>query len=187
MSEYSPVWYWESEVPPQICDYIIKLSEKNEYEIGKAGGDSTIDRKTRNVDIQFSDLGWINCMLLGYVNQANSINFEYDLSKHDREKMQISKYEPGKYYGLHTDFSPTRTVAAHLRKLSLSLQLSAPEEYTGGDLIINVPGKGEKFTSPKSKGTVSVFDSRLEHEVTPVVSGVRYSLVKWVQGDRPLR
>ena len=187
MSEYSPVWYWESEVPPQICDYIIKLSEKNEYEIGKAGGDSTIDRETRNVDIQFSDLGWVNCMLLGYVNQANSINFEYDLSKHDREKMQISKYEPGKYYGLHTDFSPTRTVAAHLRKLSLSLQLSAPEEYTGGDLIINVPGKGEKFISPKSKGTVIVFDSRLEHEVTPVESGVRYSLVKWVQGDRPLR
>ena len=185
MSEYSPVWYWESEVPPQICDYIIKLSEKNEYEIGKAGG--IVKRETRNVDIQFSDLGWINCMLLGYVNQANSINFEYDLSKHDREKMQISKYEPGKYYGLHTDFSPTRTVAAHLRKLSLSLQLSAPEEYTGGDLIINVPGKGEKFTSPKSKGTVIVFDSRLEHEVTPVESGVRYSLVKWVQGDRPLR
>ena len=36
MSDWSPVWYWESEVPSQICDYIIKLSEKNEYEIGKA-------------------------------------------------------------------------------------------------------------------------------------------------------
>ena len=36
------------------------------------------------------------------------------------------------------------------------------------------------------KGTVIVFDSRITHEVTPVISGERYSLVKWVHGDKPL-
>jgi predicted 2-oxoglutarate/Fe(II)-dependent dioxygenase YbiX len=187
MSDYSHVWYWKSEVPPQICDYIIKFSEKNKYETGTAGNNSSIDYKTRNVDVQFSELRWVNSMLLGYINQANAINFYYDLSKYDHEKMQISRYESGKYYGLHTDFSPSKTTSAHLRKLSLSLQLSGIEDYSGGDLIITIPGQEENFVCPKSKGSIVIFDSRLEHEVTPVEEGVRYSLVKWVQGDNPLR
>ena len=66
----------------------------------------------------------------------------------------------------------------------MSLQLSDKESYDGGDLILYYDG--DAYPTPKSKGTVIVFDSRITHEVTPVISGERYSLVKWVHGDKPL-
>ena len=52
--------------------------------------------------------------------------------------------------------------------------------------ISNIP-KIEKYITPKSKGSVIVFDSRMTHEVTPVTRGERYSLVKWFHGDEPLK
>ena len=39
----------------------------------------------------------------------------------------------------------------------------------------------------RGKGSVIVFDSRSIHEVTPITSGTRYSLVKWYHGDEPLK
>ena len=43
------------------------------------------------------------------------------------------------------------------------------------------------MTASRTKGSIIVFESKLIHEVTPVTSGTRYSLVKWVQGDKPFR
>ena len=66
------------------------------------------------------------------------------------------------------------------RKLSVVLQLSNPEDYTGGDLVIN-PG-GELLYPDKTQGTVIFFPSILQHEVTPLESGNRYSIVSWISG-----
>ena len=66
----------------------------------------------------------------------------------------------------------------------MSVQLSDENTYEGGDLILHFGG--EHFTSPRVKGSVIVFDSRLTHEVTPITRGERYSLVKWFHGDKPL-
>ena len=38
--------------------------------------------------------------------------------------------------------------------------------------------------SLKQQGTVFVFPSTLRHQVTPVTSGVRKSLVAWVEGPK---
>jgi len=184
----SPYWVWESELPEQICNYIIKLSEKNKYTQGIAGNNTLSDKRNRNVNVQFiKNCTWINTMLYGYVAYANSINFNYDISDRDSESMQISRYEVGQFYNKHTDFSPYRDHSAHLRKLSLSLQLSSEDEYDGGELILDLPGDYEEYIFSKKKGSIIVFDSRVTHRVTEVTKGVRYSLVKWVQGNSPLR
>lgn len=65
------------------------------------------------------------------------------------------------------------------RLLSASLQLTDPSHYVGGDLIIYANRK--KITVPKDIGTITIFVSSLYHEVTPVTSGLRSSLVTWVR------
>ena len=62
----------------------------------------------------------------------------------------------------------------------MSLQLSTPEEYKGGKLEFNL---GSNIIEANNEvGSLTLFPSYLLHRVTPVVSGVRRSLVLWVSG-----
>ena len=179
---WSPLWIWESDIPDSICDQIIEFSNLTEFQKGM----TAIGDPTRKVDVKFlhEEYNWINALMFGYAMFANSQNFKYNLSVHDREGVQLSHYKIGEYYGQHMDFNISSDDIGHTRKLSMSLQLSDEKSYDGGDL--NLYYSGEKYIAPKSKGTVIVFDSRTTHEVTPVIRGERYSLVKWVHGDTPL-
>ena len=181
--EWSYNWEWKKgEIPDEICDYIVNNIDIDSYKEGKT--QDKLVKIRRNVNIQFSDINWINALLQGYIRYANFANFHYDLSDDDKESAQISRYSEGQYYKLHKDFSPQ---SAYLtRKLSLTVQLSDENDYEGGDLIFN-DGLNEPVKASRGKGSVIVFDSRISHKVTPVTKGVRYSLVKWYHGDEPLK
>ena len=180
-NSWEPLSVRESEIPDHICDYIIKIMKDN-YIAGSTRYSST--EYIRDVGVQYSNLLWINSMLRGYALYANDANFGYDLAT-DPEEVQISKYEVGQFYGKHQDFGYNKDTISHTRKLSITVQLSSEEEYEGGELVLE---SGDNvFTCPKSKGTILIFDSRIIHQVKPVTSGVRYSLVKWIHGERPLR
>ena len=184
MSSLSPCWYWEGEIPFEICDHIINSIDKNNYRKGLLFN-NTDSGEIRKVNIQFTNNNWINALLNGYIRFANHANFDFDLSEEDKEPTQLSCYGKGEYYSTHRDFSYNRSCKGHTRKLSLSLQLSSESDYSGGDLILY--HNNDKYICPKTKGTIFVFDSRLIHEVTEITQGVRYSLVKWYHGDKPLR
>ena len=64
-----------------------------------------------------------------------------------------------------------------------------PTSFAFGGLIKALRDhlKNDVIKACKSKGSLIIFDSRMSHEITPVKSGVRYSLVKWYHGDKPLR
>jgi predicted 2-oxoglutarate/Fe(II)-dependent dioxygenase YbiX len=67
-----------------------------------------------------------------------------------------------------------------IRKLSFTVQLSEPEDYKGGDLCLYLGDKAEVMK--KEQGFVALFPSYVLHEVKPVTSGTRYSLVSWITG-----
>ena len=70
-----------------------------------------------------------------------------------------------------------------VRKLSFTVQLSNHDEYEGGNVqFINETGK--VYVAPRERGQVIMFDSRTQHRVCKVRSGVRKSLVGWVVGPR---
>lgn len=77
-----------------------------------------------------------------------------------------------------------------IRKLSITINLTDPNTYEGGNLKFDLGNhKTEKFheaTVARNQGTVIVFPSYLEHCVTPVTKGTRYSLVLWCSG-RPFK
>ena len=182
--EWSYCWGWKKgEIPDYVCDYIINNIDHNLY---KKGTTSNNNKKfVRNVNIQFSDINWINALLQGYIRYANFANFHYDLSDDDKESAQISRYSEGQYYKWHQDFGSNDKLT---RKLSLTVQLSDEDDYEGGDLILNDnKEESRSYKVSRGKGSVIVFDSRTLHQVTPVTKGVRYSLVKWYHGDEPLK
>jgi predicted 2-oxoglutarate/Fe(II)-dependent dioxygenase YbiX len=66
------------------------------------------------------------------------------------------------------------------RKLTFILQLTDPDEYVGGDLIVYTHKEEERMT--RQQGSLIVFPSYTMHEVTELLSGTRYSLIGWVLG-----
>ena len=87
------------------------------------------------------------------------------------------------HYTWHQDIGPGMLSK---RKISITVQLSGPEEYEGGDLEVFTGGnykEGDFIKSPKGMGTVFIFPSYLLHRVTPVTKGIRRSFVLWVGGS----
>ena len=78
------------------------------------------------------------------------------------------------------------------RKVSVTINLSKPNDYEGGNLKFDFGDhhKGlKRFYECKEirpQGSIIVFPSFLFHQVTPVTSGNRYSLVMWCSG-KPFR
>lgn len=113
-----------------------------------------------------------------------------------------TKKKKGDFYTWHTDSGPEPLPNGKIRKLSLSVQLSDPEEYEGGNFqwlepteLLNGMGKGLGMRldmnhavrtvpfSGKTKGTCIIFPSFTYHQVTPVTHGTREALVGWFAGD----
>jgi PKHD-type hydroxylase len=116
---------------------------------------------------------WVFDRLGKTIREINNTVYGFEVSQF-REGFQFTRYEVGEYYGPHFDIGPGKLTE---RKLSLTVQLSAPEDYTGGELVIY-----PEFVAPKDQGTMTVFPSFMCHDVRPVKSGVRYSLVSWLAG-----
>ena len=110
------------------------------------------------------------------VHHVNEARYQFDLW--DVEPLQYTVYSEGGYYGWHMDLGPG---PAQRRKLSLTIQLSDPSEYEGGDFEAQTGS--EVITGPKERGTVIAFPSWIIHRVTPVTRGIRRSLVVWATGE----
>ena len=106
----------------------------------------------------------------------NSQFFNFDLFGL-AEGFQFTRYDaPTGHYGMHID----KTLNGTVRKLSLTIQLSSPEDYEGGELVLQAGNDPEIMS--KELGKMIVFPSYVLHEVRPVTKGTRYSLVAWVTG-----
>ena len=130
---------------------------------------------------------WIGGFLWHFIKMANKDNFLYDISDIENDLIQYTQYNKGDFYKWHTDMdiSDINEPDQLVRKLSFTLQLTNEDEYTGGNLeFADFDDSTYRFSVPKSRGTVIVFDSRVPHRVTPVESGIRKSLVGWVVGKR---
>jgi SM-20-related protein len=89
------------------------------------------------------------------------------------EPLQFLCYRAGDYFRPHAD-----TIADRPRALSLVLYLNAPQTYQGGHLRFHTPTETPISISPTA-GMLLAFRPELVHEVTPLQSGKRYSIVTW--------
>ena len=96
--------------------------------------------------------------------------------------IKLIEYTTGDFYTWHSDFN---SGISSTRKLVTIIQLSDPKDYKGGSiqLAIQNPKTLEFYEMVKEKGTLLVFPPIFFHRVTPVTSGVRYSLQEFISGD----
>jgi PKHD-type hydroxylase len=76
-----------------------------------------------------------------------------------------------------------------VRKLSMTINLCDESEYEGGDLKFDFglhKSKSDRFhvcEEIRPKGSIVIFPSFVQHCVTPITKGTRYSLVMWTLGE----
>lgn len=197
-------WY-ETHLPSEIVEILEKdLTQFDpEAETSKIYGDQVdkVIRDSKNVWVPTAH--WLGGFLWHYISRANRENFCFDLTCIDAESVQYTQYGEGQFYDWHIDagidlmYKPQLLAGSgvnlaqdqvnlngeYVRKLSFSLQLSNPEDYTGGEVQF-MDNARETYFAPKTKGALILFDSRTPHRVRKVRSGMRKSLVGWVVGPR---
>ena len=91
--------------------------------------------------------------------------------------IKIQRYEVGDYHSWHVDLAGP---GCSERKLGISVQLSAPTDYEGGELRIYDPPRHTALS--RERGCALAFPSYVPHEVAPVQRGVRHALTAWALG-----
>jgi PKHD-type hydroxylase len=122
------------------------------------------------------DTAWLFERIRDAINYANCM-YRFDLD-HRLSRMQLAEYPVGGHYVWHSDIS---SGAFSRRKLSITVQLSNPDDYNGGDLEFSSGRKNAKQDLRK-QGLAVIFPSFLEHRVTTVTKGSRWSIVAWICG-----
>ncbi|MBE7381523.1 MAG: Fe2+-dependent dioxygenase [Leptolyngbya sp. SIO1E4] len=88
----------------------------------------------------------------------------------------LSRYDLGMEYGRHTD---NALMGQYRSDVSFTVFLSNPEDYDGGELIIE--GADDERSYKLAAGAAIVYPSSSLHRVTPVKRGSRLAAVGWVQ------
>ena len=174
------MWYmWGKEIEETMCDSIVNTNKDLVSEKAGVYGTNSGHRRSQISWIQDDDLKNI---LWKYAQEANRRCWGIDVE--NCADLQYTVYDSayeGKYDD-HHDIDWNNGIAFH-RKISMTIQLSDPEDYEGGDFEFvqcDSPDKDEL----RQKGSVLVFPSYVEHRVTKVTSGTRRSLVAWFEGPK---
>jgi len=171
--------FWSNAFSKKECQKIINIAKDKGLIKGKTKG---ITKDVRDSKISWlypiDDMDWVFRRVTDMTLSLNERFFKFDLFGLN-EGFQFTNYEsPSDKYGKHVD----RGINTPVRKLSISIQLTNPEEYEGGELYLYDGDKGEIMN--KSQGTLIMFPSYVLHEVMPVTKGTRNSLVTWVTGKQ---
>src|SRR4051812_1080320 len=161
---------------PEECDRVIALADlapEMDGAIGAVPQASQVRKSQVRFLLPEKQSAWVYQKLEAALSDMNKA-YRFPLT--GIEPIQIARYPEGCYYGWHTDATATANSA---RKLSLSVQLSDPGDYTGGSLeFMDTPTQENT-----GRGTLIVFPSSMTHRVGAVTRGVRLSLVAWVLGS----
>ena len=185
-------------IKPEVCDKIVadclpknlKPAKVFGHNAGSQRDDPNIRKTavyfvpTESRDNKANELAWY------FLKEANRQMFNYDLTYF--QSIQFAEYKNGDFYDWHID-SHYQAEPNKTRKLSLSLMLTNPDNFEGGELQFFSGGRppftehgdetGEQTKKDiKAQGSIVVFDSRDFHRVTPVTNGVRHSIVCWATG-----
>ena len=182
-SGVEPWVWWEKAFSDQELDWLQEkaLNASQRAQVGGAQQSEDLEKIRRSTLFWLGndpETAWVYERLAHVVASLNSEFYRFDLAGFG-EKLQLTNYDSGNkgMYGWHQDYGGSKTVS---RKLSVVLQLTDPADYEGGNLQILTSGEPQNVT--KQRGFIAVFPSYTLHQVTPVTSGSRQSLVTWVSG-----
>ena len=174
----------------ETLDVFLKICNSNHfhYEGAKVltpNGGQSLDTDIRNVkSMGLSNLyskslttaHWASLLLnkftsgiKTYITDLNMDNFGCRIND-----IQVLKYVPGGHYKFHIDDN------TNIHRV-LSLIYFVNDDYEGGDLVFKLIGTEEVLKVEKKKNRLIIWPSNFmyPHSVTPVLKGIRYSVVAW--------
>jgi PKHD-type hydroxylase len=191
-------WFWVSDTPldATLCDRIDAEAASRKQSPGKIRKGTA--QEVRHSQVAWfpprEEFAWLHTPLGELVRSVNDELWGWALT--EPEPAQYTVYEPGGHYRWHTDQRPKPYPGPRwpglTRKVSVTVLLNDPDEYTGGtfelERLLGGPARARRRIvrplADAGRGTVLVFPSHLFHRVTPVETGVRRSLVAWYLGPR---
>lgn len=91
----------------------------------------------------------------------------------------VARYEPGMTYGWHVDEALFPSTPPMRSDLSCTVFLCDPDEYDGGELLIQFGG--EQLSYKLKAGDAILYPSTTIHQVAPVTRGARVVAITWLQ------
>lgn len=170
-------------VEPAQCEAIVALGATRPLAQGplydEVKGERVLNPAVRLTSVGWlTERDWIYELMLGFANRVNAM-WDFDIT--DSDPMQFAVYRRGDFFEWHKDMLRVRGMA--VRKISVVLQLDAPEAYRGGRLEFLDNDRGVFVPESFSRqGSVAVFSTLLKHRVTPIKDGERRSLTAWFKG-----
>ena len=185
--------YWKSYIvqtttpifTPEQCNIISRVGRSLPPIKAEVGGvhKGAVDTKTRISHISWIPFDNIDAKpmykkLEEVMYMTNKRHFGFE-NMEINENAQYTEYPEGGFYNWHMDLDTNMSNEPPVRKISMSLILSAENEYEGGGLEIQKPGN---IISPK-QGHAVFFARFVNHRVIPITRGIRKSLVMWFGGE----
>jgi len=164
---------------PGELSTICQLLEKAEFTDGKLTAGTFVKAVKYNEQLKGdSDIAQAVLSSIEEALRRNSLFQAVALPKAIRPPL-ISRYTPGMSYGWHTDNAVMGDPSPNRSDISLTIFLSDPSTYEGGELMLDTGLGGQKIKLPA--GSAVVYASTYLHQVTEVTRGVRLAAVTWVQ------
>lgn len=184
LTTYEQGWaFWQDGFSREELQQIVELGEAGELVEAKVGGE-VVDTHIRDSTISWihptPQSSWLYKKLSVICRDINKEFFGFDINGVLSFQYTVYNASNGpKFYDWHVDRMGKGNGFNIPRKLSLTLQLSDPQEYEGGEIWLNGL---YKICAPKQQGHVIAFPATTLHRVTPITAGVRKSLVAWYTG-----
>ena len=93
--------------------------------------------------------------------------------------IKFLRYHEGIHFNLHRD-----STGEDGRIRTISVQLTHPDEYAGGDLYIKESehiNNSDSYHFKRNKGNAIMYSAQQLHEVSPVTKGVRHVMLTWLE------
>jgi len=176
---------------PEQCDEVIRIGQTVPNDQAKVGTGTLKNEKKDRYDtkMRVTTIGWIPfaqgapmySLVERWMLNTNVNHFGFE-GVQITEQAQYTEYPKGGFYEWHVDTDLVMTQMPPVRKISMTLLLSDPKDFEGGELELI----DDKKRPNLKRGHALFFASFIRHRVKPVTKGNRKSLVMWFGGP-PLK
>ena len=162
-----------------------------------SGGDDT---NKNNLELPPGDSAYLEVLKLVEGDVRANLAFNFTAFPRYMTRPIFSRYDPGMYYHEHVDFPVMNFLNVQVKPghrgvapvgmgyvrsdLSLTVFLSPPESYDGGQLTFC--GTLEKVQAKLNAGSGVLYPTGSEHRVEKVTRGSRVAAIFWIQSMFPV-
>lgn len=160
-------------------DFALRELDRGAYEDGKASAGEIAGQVKKNLQVKRDAQAIEKCApLMLEALKRNGMFQAAALPLKIRDPL-FNRYDVGMNYGLHVDNALMGEPATIRSDISATLFLSSPQDYDGGELVIQEISVQRRIKLPA--GCMVLYGSTNSHRVEPVTRGTRLAAIFWIQ------